>query len=162
MIINNNKLVHRVTLEELDGQTGDRVINKAIKKSRDLMDNYGVGTGENIQVTPNNMKFSFDVVNATILNLLVDVSDSMRDLSNLLSIMASEHLQEYCEVNHVEPQQMSQAKLEQVVDPYIQLQHKFAGFNNTQIREMLLEVSKQVLTSGEFMSSYLGMDKEDK
>ena len=52
--------------------------------------------------------------------------------------------------------EMEEAEMKELLKPYLDLQHRYADFNNNELEDMLFETAKNLLSPIELLTMYLG------
>ena len=131
------------------------VINQALDKSNEILnETFDAVENDTIEY---NFKTSTAVIFCNIFHNLMSISESIGDLSSAVTLGAVTHLEETLDMTDEEIAEMDDDLMEEMIKPYLDLQHIYADFNNKEIRDMLFETAKQILTPVELMSIYLGL-----
>lgn len=146
------KDIRNMSAEELDAGLVIEIINKASDKCHEII--------EEAYEIDDYTQYPFEMTQKLLLSRmfkhLMNTSEIIGDLSDCITVGAFEHLVKTTGLTEEEVAEMDDDDIEEIIKPYITLQHKYANFNNDEIKNMLFEIAKNVLTPLELMSIYLG------
>lgn len=146
------KDIRNMSAEELEAGLVIEIINKAYDKAHKII--------EEAYEIADYSEYPFEMTQNLLLSRmfehLMNTSEIIGDLSDCITVGAFEHLVKTTGLTEEEVAEMDDDDIEEIIKPYITLQHKYADFNNREIRNMLFEIAKNLLTPLELMSIYLG------
>jgi len=147
------KNIKNMSAKELDQELVIQIINSAYNKCDKIMQ-------EAFELDDNEEYYSFEMTQnillCTMFKNLMNISETIGNLSDSITVGAFEHLVETMGLTEEEVLEMEEDEMEEIIKPYLALQHKYAGFNNNELRDMLFETAKNLLTPVELMTIYLG------
>ena len=146
------KDIRNMSAEELEAGLVIEIINKAYDKAHKII--------EEAYEIDDYSEYPFEMTQKLLLSRmfehLMNTSEIIGDLSDCITVGAFDHLVKTTGLTEEEVVEMDDDDIEEIIKPYITLQHKYADFNNREIRNMLFEIAKNLLTPLELMSIYLG------
>ena len=146
------KNIKNANAKDLDQQLVIEIINKAYNKCDKIM--------QEAFELDDDAKYTFEmtqnVLLCTMFDSLMNISETIGNLSDSITVGAFEHLVETLGLTEQEVLEMEEDEMEHIIKPYLDLQHKYADFNNNELRDMLFETAKNLLTPVELMTIYLG------
>lgn len=140
--------------EQLDQDFVITVINKANDRVSVIQKNLfekGVKGAEEFSYNETQL-----ILMCNMFNNLIDISGTISDLTDCITVGAVEHIQEELGLSNEEIADLDDDEIQECLSPYIATQHTFASFNNVEIRNMLYEIAKYILTDTEFIMLALG------
>jgi hypothetical protein len=146
------KDLRNMSAEELEAGLVIEIINKAYDKAHKIIEEaYEIADYSDIP-----FEMTQNLLLSRMFEHLMNTSEIIGDLSDCITVGAFDHLVKATGLTEEEVVEMDDDDIEEIIKPYITLQHKYAGFNNEEIRNMLFEIAKNLLTPLELMSIYLG------
>ena len=139
---------------ELDQDFVITVINKANDKVSVIQKNlYEKGANGAEEFSYNETQL---ILMCNMFNNLLDISETISDLTDCITVGAVAHMQGELGLSNEEIADLDDDEMQECLSPYMATQHTFASFNNVEIRNMLYEIAKYILSDTEFIMLALG------
>ena len=145
--------IKNMRARDLDRELVAKIINRAYSKSTKIMEKA-------LSPELHDDEFTFEMTQKILLSAmfenLMNVAETIGDLSDFITVGAFEHLSETMGLSKEEILEMEEADMKELIKPYLDLQHRYADFNNNELEDMLFETAKNLLSPIELMTMYLG------
>lgn len=99
------------------------------------------------------------VVLSKIFEQLMATNNAIHDLSQVVTSGAAEYLKEEKNMTKEELDKLTNEEFEELVKPFISLQHQYSDLNNIHLRTMLFETAKHFLSDAELLLLGLQFNK---